>query len=319
MRLMLWVLLALNGVAAALWLAGVKVPAASHPAAEPPALSAKRLELLSELSSPPPRLGAQDDAMQQSPQALSRESTPDADETGAQATAAAPEAPKSEDAVAAVTSALAIDKAVPPPVDGSGPAAAPAQPAPEPQPVPKPATPEPPIAPTAAVAPAPAAAQAPAVLGGEPATAAEAPDRVACYRTTEFAPDARERVEAALQEAGLTPADIKSSVRPRYWVYWSGAPAAAGEVEQALKAAGVKDWYRVGSGREATISLGVYGQMDGARRRQRELAGKGIQAEVAERYAPQARQRWQLKATRSTVESAKATLARAGVRLEACP
>lgn len=322
MRLMLWSLLALNGVAAALWLAGVKVPAASHPAVPPPALTAQRLELLSELPSPPPRLGAQDDAL---PQAPSPESTPAAVETVAPSPLA-PEVPKPEGVVATNMPAPAVEEALPPPVSasppvsGMEPAAAKAATATEPKPEPKPIVPAPLVAPTAPeVAPAPATPQTPTSKSGKPATASDAPDRVACYRTTEFAPDARERVEAALQKAGLTPADIKSSVRPRYWVYWSGAPAAAGEVEQALKAAGVKDWYRVGGGREATLSLGVYGQADGARRRQRELAGKGIQAAVAERYATQARQRWQVKTSPAAVESARATLASAGVRLEACP
>lgn len=325
MRLMLWSLLALNGVAAALWLFGITVPGTSRPAAEPPALTARRLELLSELPSPPPRLGAQGEALSQPPEALSPQSTPLADAT-ATPPAAAPDVPESADVGAVDTPAPAADDAVlaaapvSPPVNGTEAPAAKKAPAPQPQPESKPEpTPVAAASPVATVAATPVAAQNPPAPGGESATAGDAPDRVACYRTAEFAPNAKERIEATLQKAGLTPTDLKSSVRPRWWVYWTGAPAAADHVEQLLKAAGVKDWYRVSSGRETTLSLGVYGQVEGARRRQQELAVKGIQATVAERYAAQARQRWLVRAPSAAVESARATLASGGVQLEACP
>lgn len=317
MRLMLWSLLALNGVAAALWLAGVTVPAASRPAAPPPALAAKRLELLSELPSPPPRISTADDGLPQSPGPSLWESTPAAPETAAPPDDA-PQAPKVEDDPGTAVAVPRVDDAVAPsPSASSAPPSAgatePAALAPAPKPEPKP------IEPVATTVPAPATVAAPAAPSGTSTAAAGMPDGVACYRTAEFAPDARERIAGALQKAGLAPADLKSSVRPRYWVYWSGGPGAVGGVEQALKAGGVKDWYRVGAQPAMIISLGVYGQADGARRRQRELAAKGVEATVAERYAQAARQRWQVKASAASVESARATLAGAGVRLEACP
>jgi hypothetical protein len=145
-----------------------------------------------------------------------------------------------------------------------------------------------------------------------------AADGPACFRTAAFAPDAQQRVEAALRDAGFEQAVVKSTLRPRYWVYWTGAPGAAAGVEQALKAAGARDWYRVGGAREATISLGVYGQVDGARRRQRQLAAYGVEAKVKERYAAQARLRWQVSASPVAVETAQEALKRQGVGLEAC-
>ncbi|MGE0810472.1 MAG: hypothetical protein AB7N69_07630 [Immundisolibacter sp.] len=324
MRLMLWSLLALNGVAAALWLAGVTVPAASRPAAPPPALAAKRLELLSELPSPPPRIGAQDDALPQSPAPALSQSAPAAAE-GAAPPGDAPQATKVEDDPDTAVAVPPVDDGVapappapsassaPPSAGATEPAALP--PAPKPEPTPE----STPIKPAATAVPAPATVAAPATPSGTSRAAAGTPDGVACYRTAEFAPDARERIAGALQTAGLAPADLKSSLRPRYWVYWRGAPGAVAKVEQALKSGGVKDWYRVGATPDVIISLGVYGQAEGARRRQRELAAKGVEATVAERYAQAARQRWQVKASAASVESARATLVGAGVRLEACP
>ena len=63
MKIMLWSLLALNGVAALLWMAGVTVPTTARPQAPPPALAAQRLELLSELPVPPARLAESDDEL----------------------------------------------------------------------------------------------------------------------------------------------------------------------------------------------------------------------------------------------------------------
>lgn len=325
MRLMLWSLLALNGVAAALWLAGVTVPAASRPAPPPPALAAKRLELLSELPSPPPRIGAQDDELPQSPAPALSQSAPAAAE-GAAPPGDAPQATRVEDDPGTAMALPPVDDAVapapsassaPPSVGATEPAALP--PAPKPEPKSEPTPESTPIKPAATAVPATATVAAPATPSGTSRAAGGTPDGVACYRTAEFAPDARERIAGALLTAGLAPADLKSSVRPRYWVYWRGGPGAVGEVEQALKSGGVKDWYRVGAAPDVIISLGVYGQAEGARRRQRELAAKGVEATVAERYAQAARQRWQVKASAASVESARATLAGAGVRLEACP
>ncbi len=58
MRILLWLLLALNGVAVALWLAGYAVPPSAPVTPPPLAPSAKPLQLLSELPALPQRLDA---------------------------------------------------------------------------------------------------------------------------------------------------------------------------------------------------------------------------------------------------------------------
>lgn len=304
MRMLVWVLLALNGVAAVLWGLGFSVPATSRPESPQPTLSAKRLELLSELPSPPARLDVQEEAL---PPPLALADTPlaaPADQAPADEAAGAPTpAPVSPAAAppadASVATVAAPTVAVPAPTAASE----------DPEPTKPAATP---------VNEAPVAEAATATPATRPAAPIEAPDGPACFRTAAFAPDEQQRVEAALREAGFEQALVKSMLRPRYWVYWSGAPGAVAGVEQALKAAGVRDWYRVGGAREATISLGVYGQVDGARRRQRQLAANGVEAKVRERYAAQARLRWQISASPAAVETAREALKRQGVGLEAC-
>lgn len=319
MRIMLWSLLALNGVAALLWIVGVSVPPASRPAVAPPTLTAKRLELLSELPSPPARLAAPDDALPP-PIAPTDEAMPaaardgDAPQADAASTPAVGVAPAPSDAPVAATGASGAAASTQ--VDTGASAVGAASPSP-------PAVNEPPPAPKQVppLAQAPENA-APVPVGAEPSpnAAAAAPGAGAtCFRTAEFASDAKERVEAALRAAGFGQAKLKSSVRPHYWVYWSGTPGAAAGVEQALKTAGVRDWYRVGGAREAVLSLGVYGQADGARRRQSQLAAKGVETTVAERYAAAARLRWQISASPAAVESAQAVLQRQGVSLAPCP
>ena len=312
MRIMIWSLLALNGMVAALWLSGATVPVVSRPAASPPALTAKRLELLSELPSPPHRLGAQNDERPQQAATALQESSPAAANGAAQFSTPVESAAPEDSPGAAEAAPRAQD--TPPPAMSGSPASLSAGAG---DPVAQQMPPQP-IKSASAAAPGPAAVDTPAAPSTAPAAADVEPDGAACFRTAEFAPDARERIAAALQEAGLRPADLKSSVRPRYWVYWSGAPGAATNVERALKAAGLKDWYRVGGAREATISLGVYGQAAGARRRQSQLAARGVEAAVAERYAAAARLRWQVNASTAAVESARAELEGAGVRLESC-
>ena len=281
MRIMLWSLLALNGVAALLWMAGVIVPAASPQAVPPPTLTAKRLELLSELPSPPARLATHEDALPSSfasPDAPLPAPPQDAlpGETGdvrgpaiasASSDTAVGEAAASNGASGSsqTDGAVPVTESVPQPQQSIS-AALPAS---ESAPAGVSGQPE-----SAKVSP-PAGAQ------GAVAQSAAAPTSESCFRTAEFAPDARERVEAALSAAGFEKVELLSSVRPRYWVYWSGAPSAATGVEQALKTAGVRDWYRVGGAREATISLGVYGQAEGAQRRQSQLAAIWIPCLVA--------------------------------------
>lgn len=311
MKILLWWLLALNGLAAAVWLSGFDWPAASRPEPAAPTLAATRLELLSELPSLPPRIDEQSEMSAHSgdgPDAVAQPVTdPPVPETSA---ADAPGAPKTE---------------APPP-------ATPVPGAPQGEPLADAASdaPQAAVGPETASAPAiPAAAvddsataSAPPALGTTSVTDANVAaeqDAPVCHRTAAVAPEAKDRIGAAMRDANLGEPVLKSSVRPRYWVYWIGAPADAPGVEEALKAAGVKDWYRVGGASKATISLGVYGQDERARRRQRELAAKAIQATVEQRYPAKARLHWQITARPSSVAAAAADLTRAGVRLERCP
>lgn len=328
MKILLWSLLALNGLAAALWLSGFSLPATPRPEPAAPTLTAKRLELLSELPSLPPRIDAQSAEsapIEAGPQATDPSVTaPPAAETSP---ANAPDAPAAADAAPPAT--LASEEPVPapavaeqnrPPPENAAPQAAPAPAAAPVSDVPDAASA--PAATPPAVADgnaADAGSSAPQATPAANATVTAVPDVPVCHRTAAVAPEAKDRIGAAVREAKLGESVLKSSVRSRYWVYWRGAPADAAGIEAALKAAGVKDWYRVGGASEATISLGVYGQAEGARRRQRELAAKVIQASIDERYPAQARLRWQITARPSAVAAAAADLALAGVRLERCP
>ena len=49
------------------------------------------------------------------------------------------------------------------------------------------------------------------------------------------------------------------------------------------------------------------------------LAAAGVQAQIDERYAPQAMLRWTVNATPAQVAAASPGLADKGVRLERCP
>lgn len=328
MKILLWSLLALNGLAAALWLSGFSLPATPRPEPAAPTLTAKRLELLSELPSLPPRIDAQSAQSAPSeagPQAADPSVTaPPAAETSA---ANAPDAPAAADTAPPATPAS--EGPVPAPAVAERNTPPPENAAPPPAPAPAAA----PVSDVPEVASAPAATP-PAVADGNAADAGSAAlpatpeakanvtaeqDAPVCHRTAAVAPEAKDRIGAAVRDAKLGEPVLKSSLRPRFWVYWTGAPAKAAGVEAALKAAGVKDWYRVGGASQATISLGVYGQVEGARRRQRELAAKAIQASIDERYPAQAQLRWQITARPSAVAAAAADLALARVRLERCP
>jgi hypothetical protein len=268
MRALTWLLLALNAIAAAVWLAGFELPPPAPAAPPPPSSGAKPLQLLSELPQLPPRL-----------EALPGDSGPAA----ASGDAAAPE--PVELAVPADAGGTLI--AVTPPADA------------------------PPVA-----AAAPADSPAPAAANESP------PPASACYRTAPLGADAYEDAGNALRAAGLGEPRLQppARVRERYWVYWSGSAEQLDEVETKLKAAGLRDWYRQrGPGGELRLSLGVYGQLDSARRRQRELAARGIQAQISPRYPPQARLRWTITAAPATVEAARPRLQAQGVSLEPCP
>lgn len=336
MKILLWLLLALNALVAAVWLSGFSLPAKPPLDAQLPTLTAKRLELLSELPALPPRLDAQpDDSLSGAsgpdvvapaptsldgnvPQAVasSEAPVPGATLPSAQPTPApaamSPAEPAPEPAQAA-----ALPDALPGPESALGPA-----PVAAPQAVTVPTSPPDGGAhlsdlPQTGAPPPDAVATPPATPAPSTGLQAGATDTLACYRTAAVAPDANERIGAAVREAKLGEPVLKSQGRPRFWVYWGGSADAVAGVEERLKAAGVKDWYRVG-GADTMISLGVYGQADGARRRQRELAAKAIQSRIDERYPPQARLHWQIMALPAAVDAAKADLERRGVRLEAC-
>jgi hypothetical protein len=311
MKIVLWWLLALNGLAAAVWLSGFDWPAASRPEPAAPTLAAKRLELLSELPSLPPRID------EQSEMSAHRGDGPDA-------VAQPVTEPPVPETSAADAPGATTDTAPPaPPVPGAPqgePLADAASAAPQAA-TEGPETASAPAMPSAALDDG-ATASTPSALGTTSVTDANVAaeqDAPVCHRTAAVAPEAKDRIGAAVRGAKLGEPVLKSSLRPRYWVYWSGASADASSVEEALKAAGVKDWYRVGGASKAMISLGVYGQDERARRRQRELAAKAIQATVEQRYPATARLRWQITARPSSVAAAAADLARAGVRLERCP
>ncbi len=300
MRMAMWVLLALNGLAAAVWLAGVSVPPRSVVELTVSSPSAKPLQLLSELPALPPRLDmppVDSGVMSGMP---------------GEGAAAAPETSGIQAPVAgsqiAVTAPLpaAESPAQAAPVAESIPTTRPAAPA-EAQPAQAsaPAVPEPPA--DASVAP---------VTTDQPA-----PDSPTCYRTAALSGDTYEAAGTALRAADLGEPALQPQdrARPRYWVYWAGAADELAGIEERLKAAGVRDWYRLrAADGMPRISLGVYGQADGARNRQRELAGKAIQAQISSRYPPQAKLRWTVLASPALVEAAKDRLQGQGVRLEPC-
>lgn len=291
MRTMLWLLLLLNGVLASLWMAGFSVPA--RPVAEPtaPTPSAKRLQLLSELPAPPQRLDS-----------LPLDGVMAADVTDP-GSAAEVDTPPPDLAAGNLLAAPVIEPSIVT-------LAAPVETATEPS------------APQLAL---PVTETAPSTKLGRsaPDTATPPPaDAAVCYRTAALAGDAYEAAGALLRQVGLGEPVLQAQdrARSRHWVYWTGTADAATQIEERLQAAGVRDWYRLrAADGTVRISLGVYGQADGARRRQRELAAKAIQTQISERYAPQARLRWTVTATAAAVAAASDSLRAQGLQLEACP
>ena len=286
MRTMLWLLLLLNGVLASLWMAGFSVPA--RPVAEltAPTPSAKRLQLLSELPAPPQRLDS-----------LPLDGVMAAD-VAAPGSAVEVETPAPE---------LAAAPAIEPSIVTL---AAPVETATEPS-APKLALPVTETAPSTKLGPS------------APDTATPPPaDAAVCYRTAALAGDAYEAAGALLRQVGLGEPVLQPQgrARSRHWVYWTGTADAVAQVEERLQAAGVRDWYRLrAADGTVRISLGVYGQAESARRRQRELAAKAIQTQISERYAPQVRLRWTVTATAAAVAAASDGLRAQGLQLEACP
>lgn len=296
MRTVLWLLLALNGLVAAIWLAGFSVP--PQPVAEPTvrAPSTKSLQLLGELPALPPRLDSLPADYGMAPGALEEGGLPPAEPPAVEIPAAEPQIARS------------ISQ---PAVQSPEPLAAGVKEAPVPGP------------PTVATPPVASAPEPPMEAMAAPvATELPVGDGAVCYRTAALAGDTYEAGGMALREAGLGEPTLQPQepARPRHWVYWTGAADELASIEERLKAAGVRDWYRLrAADGMLRISLGVYGQADGARRRQRDLAAKAIQAQISERYTPQARLRWTFTAHPAAVAAAKDRLQNQGVRLEPCP
>ena len=291
MRTMLWLLLLLNGVAALVWMAGFSLPA--RPVAEPaaPTPSAKRLQLLSELPAPPQRLDS-----------LPLDGVMAADLTDP-GSAIEADTPAPEPAAAPVVEPSIVTLAAP--VDAATEPSAPKR-----------------ALPVTDTAPSTEPGSTQLALSVPDTAAPPSVDAAVCYRTAALTGHAYEAAGALLRQAGLGEVVLQPQdrARSRHWVYWTGSAAAAAEVEERLRAAGVRDWYRLrGADGTVRISLGVYGQADGARRRQRELATKAIQTQISERYAPQARLRWTVTATAAAVAAASDSLRAQGLQLEACP
>ncbi|GAB4359174.1 MAG: hypothetical protein Kow0073_17970 [Immundisolibacter sp.] len=321
----MWILLALNLVVAVAWLGGFV--SSRHAQREPlPRLSAPAsLRLLSELAQPPPLRGdvppqaGNADAVAHEPQV--QPSVPGAEVSPA---VSASDDPKGQGAaaVAVVTkkahSAIAPDDADSSLATSAGGAQASA---------------------TRTGAPATPAAAADAVTLGDAAAPGDkglhpggvsvpastpsqaAPEKLLCYRTAALSGDAYQAAGANLRMAGFDRLALQpqNRARPRYWVYWEGTVDQVGQVEARLRAAAVQDWYRLRMpGRQARLALGVFGQRGGALRRQRALAAAGVQAQIDERYAPQALLRWIVDATPAQVTAANPDLAAKGIRLEPC-
>ena len=304
MRTVLWLLLTLNGLVAVVCLAGFSVPTRPVAALTAPTPSAKPLQLLSELPALPPRLdtlpaddGISSGAPQEGVVPLDEPPAvqiPIAEPQIAQGTSLPAARPPEPIAVAVDTKAKTEAPRPPPPAK------------------PVPATP---LAVTDATPPADVT---PAPIMADPPAA----DGTVCYRTAALAGDVYEAAGQALRGADLGDPVLQPQdrARPRHWVHWTGAADEQAGIEERLKAAGVRDWYRLrAADGMLRISLGVYGQADGARRRQRELAAKAIQTQISERYTPQARLRWTFTAQPAAVAAAKDKLQSQGVRLEACP
>lgn len=335
MRTTVWILLVLNLVAAVAWLSGFGLSRNAQLELPPPQSAPASLRLLSELAQPPRLLdgalpgGGNAELVAQAPQAQASTpaagvsppvSAPDSPKTSGSASAAvvarpAQGTPSSDDAGSSV--AASADRSRVTPKAAATQAGAPVTSAAAGKATTSVADA---TVPASGIGPGSGGASVPESTGSQAASAA--PDKPVCYRTAALSGDAYKAAAASLRTAGFDMPDLQpqNSARPRYWVYWAGTVDEVGDVEAQLKAAAVRDWYRMRApGREARLALGVFGQRDGALRRQRALAAAGVQAQIDERYAPQAMLRWTVNATPAQVAAASPGLADKGVRLERCP
>lgn len=140
-----------------------------------------------------------------------------------------------------------------------------------------------PVAAPGDAAPAPAVAPLPVAPPTQDASDA-VPAAAVCLRFGPFdATGARDAARAALSAAGVSAIPRETAPRKvRAWKVFLPAQAtreAAVALADRLKAAGVKDLFVMTQGEEAnTIALGRFSSEAGARRRQAELQGKGVQA-----------------------------------------
>lgn len=146
------------------------------------------------------------------------------------------------------------------------------------------ATPSPVIA--AVGAPATPAVAAASTTSGSITPVAAGEQAPACLRFGPFAdPAARNSARAALAASGVTATAFDERARGvRGWkVFLPAQPSreAAVALAERLKAGGVADLFVMTQGADAnSIALGRFSSETGARRRQAELQGKGVQAQV---------------------------------------
>lgn len=146
------------------------------------------------------------------------------------------------------------------------------------------ATASPASAPPASATPPVAADAIATVASGTPAAAAE--QAPVCVRFGPFADAAsRNSARTALATAGVTTTAFDERARGvRGWkVFLPAQPSreAAVALAERLKAGGVADLFVMTQGADAnSIALGRFSSETGARRRQAELRGKGVQAQI---------------------------------------
>jgi len=144
--------------------------------------------------------------------------------------------------------------------------------------------------PAAAPTPTPAAASAPPATAEPSASAGTPPAKplatTAGERCLSFGPYAdRAAAETARSNAGYVlhaarVREVPEASSFRVMLNNVGDRAAAQALVARIKAAGLSDYYIVGNEARYDIALGQYRNVEGAERRQAELAAAGFQAEV---------------------------------------
>lgn len=144
----------------------------------------------------------------------------------------------------------------------------------------------PPPGPVAAPAPAAAPASPPATPVPAPAAAEVAKTAPAGERCLSFGPYPDQAAADAVRgtAGGLLQSprlrEVAEASSFRVMLNGVGDKAAAQAVVARIKAAGLNDYYVIGSATQNDIALGQYRNREGAERRQAELAAAGFQAQV---------------------------------------